>query len=57
MLDQDLLTRYYAYNAFFYFFNDTDLVEHGVFGQKNSSIAPSDQTTIYDDTTYGMSNQ
>ena len=24
MLDQDLLTRYYAYNAFFYFFNDDD---------------------------------
>ena len=57
MLDQDLLTRYYAYNAFFYFFNDDNLVEVGVFGQTNSSIAPSDQTVIYDDNIYGMSNQ
>ena len=57
MLDQDLLTRYYAYNAFFYFFYDDDLVEVGVFGKTNSSIAPSDQTEIYNDNTYGMSNQ
>ena len=57
MLDQDLLTRYYAYNAFFYFFNDDNLVEVGVFGQTNSSIAPSDQTAIYDDNIYGMNTQ
>ena len=39
MFEEDLLTRYYAYNAFFYFFFDEDLLEDGVFGQ-NSTIEP-----------------
>ena len=46
MLDQDLLTRYYAYNAFFYFFYDRDNLEPAVFG-KNSSLAPNEQLDIY----------
>ena len=41
MFEEDILTRYYAYNAYNYFFNDTDLVGVGVFG-KNSSIQPNE---------------
>ena len=32
MFEEDLLTRYYAYNAFFYYFYDMNLLEDGVFG-------------------------
>ena len=53
MFDEDMLTRYYAYNAYFYYFNDTDLVGAGVFGP-DSSIAPNQQTAIYDDPRFGM---
>ena len=55
MFDQDLVTRYYAYNAFFFFFQDWQNLEPGVFG--NETIAPSDQTKIYEDETYGMNSQ
>ena len=56
MFDQDLLTRYYAYNAYFYFYYDTELLESGVFGM-NSSLAPSVQTAIYEDESVGMNSQ
>ena len=54
MFEEDILTRFYAYNAFFYFFNDTNLVEVGFFGP---DINPSDQTAIYKDDHFGMDSQ
>ena len=56
MLEEDILTRFYAYNAYFYFFYDTDLVEKGFFGT-NSTIEPNQQTAIYNNDLFGLDDQ
>ena len=56
MFDQDLITRYYAYNAFFYFFYDQNLLTPGVFGD-NTTIGANQQSDIYKDRYFGMDSQ
>lgn len=50
MLTSDFLTRFYAYNAFFYVFNDQSMVDAGVL----ASLSPADRATVYSDPFVGM---
>ncbi len=50
MFTSGLLTRYYAYNAYYYIFNTPSLVYTGVL----AGLSPADQVTVYTDPKCGM---
>ena len=50
MLDSEMVTRYYTYNAYNWFFYDDNLVAEGVLAGLN----PSDVPTVYSDPFLGM---
>ena len=50
MFTNNMIYRFYAYNAYYYMFNDQDLVNEGVLAGVNSTM----QATIYSDPVYGM---
>jgi len=52
MFTSSLLTRYYAYNAYYYVFNTPSLVYTGVL----AGLSPADQVTVYTDPKFGMDN-
>lgn len=52
MFTSGLLTRYYAYNAYYYIFNTPSLVYTGVL----AGLSPADQVTVYTDPKCGMDN-
>ena len=51
MIDSEMLTRYYTYNALHYFFNDKSAVAEGVLADFN----PNDKVTIIEDEYFGLS--
>ena len=50
MLDSEMLTRYYTYNAFNYFFYDEGAVGDGVLAGLNANERPK----VYEDPYFGM---
>ena len=50
MFTNDMIYRFYAYNAYYYMFNDQDLVNTAVLAAFDSDK----QTLIYHDPNYGM---
>lgn len=50
MFKSEMLTRYYAYNAYEYIFKEPALVYTGVL----ASLNPTDQQTVYSDPKFGM---
>jgi len=52
MFTSSLLTRYYAYNAYYYLFDTQSLVNAGVL----AGLSPTDQIAVYTDPKFGMNN-
>ena len=52
MFTSNLLTRYYAYNSYYYIFQTPSLVYSGVL----AGLSPADQVTVYTDPKCGMDN-
>ena len=51
MIDSEILSRYYTYNALYYFFNDKTAVAEGVLAGLN----PNEIEKVLDDPYLGMS--
>lgn len=52
MQESKMLHTLYAYNAYYYFFNDTNLVNVGAL----KNLPSSNRTDIYNDRLFGMDN-
>ena len=50
MFTNNMIYRFYAYNAYYYMFNDQTLVNQGVL----AAFPAASQTLIYQDPNYGM---
>lgn len=50
MLTNNMIYRFYAYNAYYYMFDDAALVNTGVL----AAFDAAKQTQIYEDPNYGM---